>query len=561
MPANVIKRFLIVIAAGVLLALSGYAVYRGYRHVRQTHLVNQARQFLAASDVKNASLCLERALRYNPADPDACRLMADLAEAEHAPSALIWRSRVVEYDPTSSEDRLALAESAIRGRDFATAAEALDGIKAADKDMAGFHEVSGALATSQGQRALAEEHYRAVAHLEPTNMNPLLNIAVLHLQGTNAADLGEARMFLRGLASNPTNSELRWRALRELTADAMRHRETNAALSLSLELLKQTNSVFGDQLLRLDVLADTRSAEFKSALAAAQRQAASDTARVMELGTWQAAKLPSADVLAWLTSLPKATQTNQAVAILMAECYAGAHDWRNLQGYLEPQNWGEMDFIRHGFLARALRGQEMVDTAKIEWEKGLKGARVSRQRLLMLLSMAVKWEWKGEQEDLLWAIINEYPADQGAFQALAKTLFLEGRTRSLLQLYNQAGKRDPANLPLKNNVAFAALLLGAEEYKPFELARQVYVQAPTNSACVSTYALSLLLQRKNTEALKVIEGLDPRELNNPSTAGFYGLALYAAGQPNKAKPYLEFGAKAPMLPEERTLIERAIRGT
>ena len=40
----------------------------------------------------------------------------------------------------------------------------------------------------------------------------------------------------------------------------------------------------------------------------------------------------------------------------------------------------------------------------------------------------------------------------------------------------------PSSLAIKNNLAFVALLLDAQEFKPHELAREVYKLAPTNSA-------------------------------------------------------------------------------
>ena len=170
-----------------------------------------------------------------------------------------------------------------------------------------------------------------------------------------------------------------------------------------------------------------------------------------------------------------------------------------------------MDFARHAFLARALRSQELVDSARGEWDLALKEVR-GKQDLMMLLRSATQWNWRSEQEELLWSIVDQYPRDKAAFRVLAKTLFLEGRTRSLLKLYSEALRRDPADLACKNNVAFAALLLDAQEFKPHEMAREVYAQAPTNSACAATYALSVYLQKKNGEAIKVIEGLGPQAL-------------------------------------------------
>jgi tetratricopeptide (TPR) repeat protein len=557
MRTQTVKKSLYAVLILGLVAAGGYWGYRGYMALRQRHLLNQARQYLVASNPNAAVLCLRRALGHNPEDVNACRLMADMAEASQAPSALRWRSLVVKYNPGSLDDRLALAKTAIKARNYEAATAALDGVKGAGKNTAAFHSVAGDLAACVNQPAVAEAHFREAARLEPPSLVARMNLEVLLLQGSNAPDSTEARSFLQTLASNPTNAELRGNALRQLTLDAMRHGETNTALDLSERLLQQTNSVFADNLLRLDVLRGALNAEFKPALAGVQRQVTNDPAKVAEMASWLATRTTVAEVLAWLPSLPGATQTNPAVAVVMAECYSDVHNWRGLQSFLEPQTWGEKDCIRHSFLARALRGQEMGDSAKIEWDKALRAARGSSQCLTMLMGLALQWGWVGEQEELLWTIVDQFPGDQSAFQALARTLYVGGRTRSLLQLYDQAAKRDPASVDDKNNVAFIALLLNAQEFKPHELAREVYNQSPTNSAFASTYALSLLLQKKNAEALKVIEKLDPGELKSPSIACLYGLALQATGNREKAREYLEIASKAPMLPEQLKLITGA----
>ena len=101
------------------------------------------------------------------------------------------------------------------------------------------------------------------------------------------------------------------------------------------------------------------------------------------------------------------------------------------------------------------------------------------------------------------------------------------------------------------------MLLQAWEKKPHELAREVYQKGTTNSAFVSTYAYSLLVQQKAGEALKIIEQLSPQQLEDTSVAGYYGLVLQANGQREKAKKYFDLTAKAKLLPEEQKLVENA----
>jgi len=360
--------------------------------------------------------------------------------------------------------------------------------------------------------------------------------------------------------------------LRELLADAMRNKQVQTALTLSQQLVNQTNSTFEDRLMRLDVLLASGSAEFKPTLAAFQGEAAKNPKKISELGTWQLMHNSPADALAWLQTLPKEMLASQAVMLISAECRAALQDWPGVQASLQKQNWAELDFIRHAYLLRALRAQGLTAAANGEWELAVKAANALRQgnaqreseerkrRLIMLLSLIEQWKFSGERQDLLGTIVNEYPEDRGAYEALSRTLLATGQTRPLMILFSQESKRSPADLTFKNNVAMLALLLDAQELKPHELAQEVYQKSPTNASYVSTYAFSLYLKKKNGEALAAMEKLSAKQLEDPSVAGYYGLILKANGNPAKAKTFLDLSAKANLLPEERKLMNAARAG-
>jgi hypothetical protein len=555
------RRILLIVSIlSVLLLVGGYAGYRGYKSARQARLITQARNYLAKPDERKALLCLQRALRYNPKDVEACRLMADLTERVRSQGALIWRSRVVELNPRSLDDRLALAQTAMMFRDYSSATNALGEVDAAGKKTAAYHNIAGAVAAAANQSAEAEAHFVEAARLEPQNLVPQLNLAVVRLYRTNAAALADARAALQRISSNPTNSALRCQAVRELAVDALRHKQTDAALALSKQLLQETNSVFADRLLRLEVLRTTQNAEFKPALAAFQREAGTNPAKISELSRWRKANTGPAETLAWLRTLPPTTQTNQTVALEVAECQTMLQDWKGLQASIEKQYWAELEFIRYAFMTRALRGQDLTGAAKGQWELALKAANGQRSSLAMLLRLAAAWNWQSEAEELLWTIVNRYPDDKGASQALSQVLFTGGRTRPLMMLYSQELKRSTSDLGMKNNLAMTALLLDAQELKPHDLAREVYQKAPTNAAYASTYAFSLHLQKKDAEALNVMQQLPPKALEDPSIAGYYGLILKATGNPGKAKVYLQWASKTKLLPEEKKLFDRAKAG-
>jgi tetratricopeptide (TPR) repeat protein len=551
------KKVVVVLVLGLFLLAGGYAGRRAYIHVRQDRLIKQARNYLAKSQEKKALLCLQRALKANPKDLQACRLMAGLTDAARSPSALLWRSRVVELDPTSVEDRLALTVTAMMMRDYASATNALEGVSAAGKMTVGYHNIAGTLASTINQLAEAEAHFLEASRLDPTNPAPQLNLAVVRLRQTNEPALIAARTTLQQLRANPT---FRCQALRELVVDAMRHQQTNQALAMTKELLQATNSVFSDRLLRLEVLGATQNPEFKPAVTAFQQEAASDPGKIYEMAMWQMAKTGPSNLVTWLKSLPDNTRTNQPVAMLVAQCYMTLKEWHNLQTSIEKLNWAEIEFIRHAFLARALRGQELTAAAKSEWDLAVKTGESHKQGLVMLLRQAAQWNWQSEAEEILWAIVKKYPSEKWAVRALSHALTAGGQTRPLMSLCSQQAKASPADLAIKNNLAMTALLLDAQELKPHDLAREVYDKAPTNSAFISTYAFSLYLQKKNAEALKIIEQLKPGELEDPSVAGYYGIILKATGNRAKAKASLELASKAQLLPEERKLFEAAKAG-
>ncbi|HTR40641.1 MAG TPA: hypothetical protein VMH87_03420 [Pseudomonadales bacterium] len=553
------KTFIILLCC-IAVLLTGYVGYRSYRVWKCSHLMGLAHEFLAKNDGRNAFLCVQQVLRTDPHNLDATRVMAQFAGATRSPAALLWWSRVVELDPHSLNDRLALAQTAMTLHDYAVATNALAGVDPADQNTVAFHNVAGAIAAAANQPAQAEAQFLEAARLDPNNESVQLNLAVVRLHGNNDLDQAEARISLQRISSDATNGVLRCQALRELAFDALRHRQTDQAILMSKRLLQETNSTFQDRLLQLDVLKETRNAGFRPTLTAFQHEARNNPANVSELATWQMVNTSTQDALTWLRTLPANVQTNLEVEVLVAGCYTTLRDWRGLQASIEKQNWAELEFMRHAFLSRALRGQGLADSAKAEWEQALQATNGQKGSLIMLFRLAAGWNWENEGEDILRTIVNKYPDQRWAIPVLSRTMYDDGRTRSLMQLFSEESKRDPSNLSVKNDLAMTALLLQAQELKPYDLAREVYQTSPTNSSYVSTYAFSLYLQGKNAEALKVMRTLKPQQLQNPSIAGYYGLILKATGDRARAKTYLDWAFRGPMLPEEKKLFNEAKAG-
>ena len=537
-----------------ILIMAGYGTYVRFISTRQARLVSQARKYLAKSNTKTALLCLRRALGYNPNYVDANRWMAELTEKLSSPAAVLWRSRVVELSPKSVPDRFAMARTAMIFGDFLSATNALEGVSKAAKNSPEYHNLAGSVAGALHWLVEAETHYAEAARLEPTNPIPRLNLAVVRLQCTNAQDLALARTALKQLR---TNRVVRCQALRELVADSLRSREAGNALAYSQELLQQTNALFSDRLLRLDVLRAALSPEVPAALASAQKAAASDPRKLSEFVTWVEGRDGPVRALEWLQRLPAEAQTNQPAAMLAADCQAALKQWHALEFSLERQRWGELDFVRHAFRSLALHKQELTSSADIAWANAFNATGARKERLIMLLRLAEAWNWVAETDDLLWTILHKYPGEKWAAVVLSRNLLWEGRTRALMALYDEQTKLSPEDLSARNNLAMTAFLLDARELQPRELAWKVYRKAPSNPVYASTYAYSLYLQKRSAEALEVFERLKPHELEQASVALYYAIVLQANGKGERARKYLDIAAGTKLLPEEQKLLSQA----
>jgi predicted Zn-dependent protease len=231
-----------------------------------------------------------------------------------------------------------------------------------------------------------------------------------------------------------------------------------------------------------------------------------------------------------------------------------------LQASIQPQNWNELEFIRHAFVARSLREQGLIEASTAEWGVALKDASDQKGTLVSLFRMAAAWNWNTEAEQILWTVVNRYPEEKWAAPVLGQALMAWQRTRSMMELFSIMSKRTPDDLDVKNNLAMTAMLLGAQEMNPYGLAQEVYAKSPKNPSFASTYAFSLYLQGKYPEALKVMQQLTAKDLQSPSIAGYCGLILKANGNKAEAISYLNLASKAQLLPEEKALFDQARAG-
>ncbi|MCI0539132.1 MAG: hypothetical protein L0Z50_28320 [Verrucomicrobiales bacterium] len=550
------KIILTILIVGVAI----WAAWAGRDHYKRwklDRLLARSQECLARGDQRNAFLSLQQAVQSNPDSVRAGRMMADLAEQLRSPNALEWRARVAKLEPNVIRNRVAWANTALLLGDLRAADEVLNGIDDQGKNTALYHQTVAAFALAVKRLPEAEFHFREAVRLEPTNAVARMNLAVLQLQAPNLELANSAREALRVLR---TNSIVRADVLRQLTLDSLSRQNYLEAAEHAQALERENQSVFSDRLLRLEVLQKSEVPTWTDRLVEIQNAAQARSDHAFELARWMLAHVRPESTLAWIQSLSEDIRTNQPMPLITTECFAALKNWEEMDRFLGRADWSELEFFRFVHLARSARAQTNVPAARSHWVQSMKHANQHSARLSRLLQMVSAWNWELETEEVLWSLVTLFPEERWAFANLSSLLHAKGNTRGLQVLYGKACAADPDNALAQNNLAMTSLLLNNFERKPHELARGLHEKDTSNPFFASTYAYSLLMQKKPADALAVFKQLKPEDLKIPAIATFYGLALKAAGDSVQARKYLDLAEQAKLLPEERNLVREARQG-
>jgi hypothetical protein len=547
------------LAVGLLLAAVGLSLWffgrPAYRHYQERRALQQARQFLAKGDWRNASVSARQAIQLHPANLEACRIMADLAEAAHSVQALDWRRRVAELAPTL-ENKLLLAAIALRsqGPPFPLASQMLEDLRQPAQDVASYHLLLAERALKLNQPAEAEAQFVDASRLEPTNELHQFNLAVLRLRSTNVTSAAEARASLERLRASTNLGAV---ALRWLIGDRLGQKDLPAAERFSSQLLADPHATFEDRLQHLGILRQQNLPQYPAFLLTVKSEALTNAVKVYSLSSWMLSQKAPDEAMPWLSSLPPKLAAEQPVPLAFVDAYAAKKDWAGLDNYLQDQKWGELEFLRLAFLSHAAAEQRENLAAETRWRSAVRQAGDRLGALNYLLTLAGAWHADKSCEDLLWQIAQRFPREHWALVELGRFYLASQDTRGINKVSAALASFNPKDLMAKNNFATTALLLNLNLAAAHQTAKEIYTQHPDDPIITSTYAWSLHRQGQTKEALAALEKLKPEGLELPNVALYYGLLLSADGQHNKAAKYLALAQSAALLPEEKSLLAAA----
>jgi predicted Zn-dependent protease len=525
-----------------------------YRMWKEKRLTKEAQIFYEQGEYRSAALKAQRVLMMNPSNLEASRIMAEVLEAARVRESILWRRRLTELTPDDPQQRYAWASSALSFGEASMAVQALGSFPKAARETAAYHSLAGSIAMVQGKVELAEQHYAEALRLEPDKKQRQLDLANVELQDADPKIRQRAEATLSRFLAD---KEKRVDALRMLTVDAARTARMEKALDLATKLQEDPNAKFSDHLIHLNLLHAASNKRFATKLQELQGRAKEKPEELFDLLSWMNGNRTALLALNWAKSLPEKITSEPPAPLAIGESYTILSDWDGLKRYTEHGSWGVIDFGRCALLALAHRKQGEEFKSKSQWINATRSAQKRPDALIALARLASAWSWETEAEELLWDIANGNFPPEWVLTALHKIYAQRRDSHGLYRLLKRELALNPKDPHATNQVIYASLLLSDNTERANDKAAALYKNHPDDITIATTYALALHFQRKNEEALQVMERFKDSDLRNPDVAVYYALLLTATGQNEKAREYFKLGENSPLLPEEQKMVNQA----
>ena len=553
---SILKLILWTVGLILVVSVGGVIAYKQFRAWQQRRLIAEANALVDQGDYHRASLDARRLLQINPNSAEAFRILARLAEKAGLRSALDSRRRVMELGAATPTDLILLARAAVRFDDRPTAEVAMSKLPASAKETAEYHALLADIAFAQRDGVEMERQLSEAARLEPENKDYKMRLAALRLGATDRAMRAEGKRTLEEMQKDPA---LRREATRFLAEDALRLNLTLTALELARQLDSFPEKSFADRLLLLTALDAAKDNGFAAFLEEMKTTSAEDPERAAALLTWLNMHRREKEAIAWSGQVPPGVLGQKLVQIALSDSYVAAKDWTGLQRLVNSGNWGTVDCLRNALHARALRELGNASESASQWNEAVKKVSADARQALSLAETIEKWGWRTEAIQLLWLAAKDPVKGEEALRMLYGYFAKTGDAENLYRVLLHQIELRPDDPNVQNNFAQLSLLLNLNTDRGQKVAREVYEKDPKNPAYVSTYAFALYATGDAKKALSTLETLSPEQLRKPEIAAYYGVFLAATGDQARAAEYLDLGEKAPLLPQEKALIEKARR--
>jgi Flp pilus assembly protein TadD len=549
---SLLKIFITVFCLILLLGFGGYFSLTAFQAWQARRLLAEANALVNEGDYSHATLDARRVLELDPDNADAMRVIARSAESAGLRSAIdLWR-RVTELSGYAEGDVTSWARCAIRFGDASGASKALDRMPQRGKGMAQYHALRSDVALIRHDLIAHEKELMEARRIDPKDKKVQLALATLHVA---ANDIATHENGVRELTDLCSDASICRDALHRLADDALRRNEIIHALKYGRELDGLSNRDFSDRLLLLSILKAAGDAQTQPLLEQLKAGAAADLSKINALMAWMNAQKSSTQVVAWVKTLPPTVLRRGAVPLNVADAFIATDDWNGLLEFCAAAKWETVDYIRNALMAKALRqtGQDSTQ----QWNEALSKVDPGSEQIFALADLAQKWGWQKETLDLWWLAAKDPNHAAKTLRMLYDFYADRQDTAELYRVLVRLEKMHPNDPTVVNNLAQISLLLHLDPDRAYRLAQEVHEREPKNVDFAATYAFALYLQGDVEKAAQLLGAFSETELEHAQIAAYYGVILAGSGDFSRAAKFLDLGAKANLLPEERKLLEKA----
>jgi Tfp pilus assembly protein PilF len=552
-------RLVLVTAGLVVVVLLGAFFFRYgselYRDWHQTRLLQQAGSMLQQGRFNEATRTAREFLTQHSDSLPALYVLAEAAEKQNLEEAISWRGQIARLRPKDPDSQLNLVSAALRFGKLDLARKALDQIPANDRDRPAFHVVAGWLACAEGNFAEQEDQFAAAVKKEPKNDLYQFNLAALQIHSSDAQKKANARENLERLSKL---IPYRTGALRALLNDAVERNDLSAADNYAQQLQMSQEVTFSDYLLCLNFYRKLDEKKFRPLLERVKPFAEKNPSDLASLMEWMSKNGLTTEVVKWIEKLPAKKLTSPPTAVAVANAYASAKNWKQLERWTRKGMWGESDYLRlayHAFATRQSRENHPDKFDKL-WRDAVRSANGQPERELVLARLASKWSLEKESEQLWLRVAEDPPLRREALDRLRLLYREDNDTGKLYDVLRRLHESSPNEAPITADLARLGLNLETNIDRSHDLAKEAHDRAPNEINCAVTYAFSLYRLGRSAEALGIIQELSGHQLHDPHAAVYTALLLADAGQIDAAKDYIA-AANGGIYPEERKVLDEA----
>lgn len=539
--------------AGGGYALLRYTLWPAYRSWSIARMNTMAARFIAENDPRNALLTVRKVLGKRPNNAEAWRLGTKAADMRSSGEAVLFQQRLCRFENTTA-NQLELIRLALKYGAYSTGLEAIKSAAVEAKDRPEYHRLAAETYRKVRRDLAAKYHLMSLLALEPKDRAASLALAEVEFAADRNHLPADWAQRVEKLAGE-TDSELPATVL--LLRAAVARRAASEAAEIALRLLPRVDLDLPARLSVIEAffLSDPPAAE--RMLVTLQNQKTSRPDEVVQIMEFllEHGKYPA--MQNWYAALPETARQDERIKLVTAQALLAVHDWAGLEKILRGSRWSKDEPLRLGLLAHAYRMSGRERDFSETWKQAVGATGQDARMVMTLLRNVEQWRWNEERYDLLWKLFNLMPAVGSVQDLLVAHEYRNGNTVNLNKIYARIIEANPSDENARNNFAYTSLLLGTNENRARQIARELVLKHPGNVSYLTTHTLALHKQGKSSEAFNLVENLGSTEKTVPATMLHEALYAAAVGRTELAGRLLKDLAPDSLLPEERKLVDEA----